>query len=150
MVSVILQSFVSPYACPTRNRTDHRSILYDLFERIPHLWEISLRSGGSAAYAETRGVQLLVENGGWLGSDPDAIPRMVKLIGRNVAPGPDTGNWQDEVRWEGLKNAFPGAVTCDFKVYELNEKREHTRYDIRRCFEIGWNAGFRGPWALER
>jgi sugar phosphate isomerase/epimerase len=102
-----------------------------------------------AIYAEERGVQLLVENGGWLKSDPDGIPRMVKLIGRNLAPAPDTGNWDDDSRWEGLKKAFPGAVTCDFKVFELNDQRQHERYDIRRCFDIGWQAGFRGPWAIE-
>lgn len=102
-----------------------------------------------AAYAKKRGVQMLVENGGWLKSDPDGIPRMVKLIGQNIAPGPDTGNWDDDVRWDGLKKAFPGAATCDFKVFELNAERQHERYDIRRCFEIGWKAGFRGPWAIE-
>jgi len=25
----------------------------------------------------------------------------------------------------------------------------HAKYDIRRCFDIGWKAGFRGPWAIE-
>lgn len=102
-----------------------------------------------AKYAKQRNVQLLVENGGWIGSDSDAIPRIVKEVGVNIAPGPDTGNWKDDVRWEGLKKAFPGAVTCDFKVFELDAQKKHQRYDIRRCFEIAWKAGFRGPWAIE-
>lgn len=102
-----------------------------------------------AKYAQEREVQLLVENGGWLKSDPDAIPRIVKLVGKNIASGPDTGNWNDDVRWEGLAKAFPSAATCDFKVFELNAEKKHERYDIRRCFEIGWKAGFRGPWAIE-
>jgi energy-coupling factor transporter ATP-binding protein EcfA2 len=25
----------------------------------------------------------------------------------------------------------------------------HEEYDLKRCFEIGWDAGFRGPWCLE-
>ena len=25
----------------------------------------------------------------------------------------------------------------------------HPAYDLQRCFQIGWEAGFRGPWCLE-
>lgn len=102
-----------------------------------------------ALVAEERGVQLLVENGGWLKSEPDSIQRVVKAIGHNVAAGPDTGNWDDDIRFEALKKSFPNAVTCDFKVYDLDENNHHAKYDIRRCFDIGRKAGFRGPWAIE-
>lgn len=102
-----------------------------------------------ASFAEQHGIQLLVENGGWLKSDPDSIVRVVKAIGHNVAAAPDTGNWDDNVRYDALEKSFPGAVTCDFKVFDLDADYHHERYDIRRCFEIGWNAGFRGPWAIE-
>lgn len=102
-----------------------------------------------ATFAEQYEIQLLVENGGWLKSDPDSIVRVVKAIGHNVASGPDTGNWDDNVRYEALKKSFPGAVTCDFKVFDLNSQYQHEKYDIRRCFDIGWQAGFRGPWAIE-
>jgi len=102
-----------------------------------------------ALFAGERGIQLLVENGGWLKSDPDSIQRVVKAIGHNVASGPDTGNWDDAVRYEALEKSFPGAVTCDFKVFDLDDKNHHAKYDIRRCFDIGWKSGFRGPWAIE-
>ena len=29
------------------------------------------------------------------------------------------------------------------------EEGQHERYDLRRCFQIGWDAGFRGPWCFE-
>ncbi len=102
-----------------------------------------------AMFAGERGIQLLVENGGWLKSDPDSIQRVVKAIGHNVASGPDTGNWDDDVRYEALEKSFPSAVTCDFKVFDLDDKNHHAKYDIRRCFDIGWKSGFRGPWAIE-
>ncbi len=102
-----------------------------------------------ARFAESKGVQLVVENGGWMKSDPESIVRLVRAIGRNAAPGPDTGNWNDDARYEGLRKSFPGAVTCDFKVYDLDAQNRHTRYDIKRCFDVGWKAGFRGPWAIE-
>lgn len=100
-----------------------------------------------AAFAKPHGIQLLVENG--TSRDPDSVVRAVKTIGDNVAAGPDTGNWSDDARYEGLAKSFPGAVTCDFKVFDLDENRHHAKYDIKRCFDIAWQAGFRGPWAIE-
>ena len=101
------------------------------------------------AYAEQLGVQLLVENGGWMKKDPNSIVSIVKAIGRNVAPCPDTGNWDDDVRQQGLRNSFPGAASCDFKVWELDDDHRHARYDLKQCFDIGWKAKFRGPWIIE-
>lgn len=100
-----------------------------------------------AAFAKPHGIQLLVENG--TSREPDSVTRAVEAIGDNVAAGPDTGNWSDDARYEGLARSFPGAVTCDFKVFDLDENRHHARYDIKRCFDIAWQAGFRGPWAIE-
>ena len=37
----------------------------------------------------------------------------------------------------------------DFKARALTAAGEHKLYDLRRCFEIGRQAGFRGPWCLE-
>ena len=65
-----------------------------------------------AGYAEQHGIQLLVENLGWLTRDANSVPRLVASIGRNIAPCPDTGNWADEIRYEGLARTFPTAVTC--------------------------------------
>ena len=80
---------------------------------------------------------------------PESVAELVRIIGKNVAPGPDTGNWNDDVRYEGIAKSFPGAVTCDFKVFDLDSNREHKKYDIRRCFDVAWKTGFRGPWAIE-
>lgn len=101
-------------------------------------------------YAAERNVKLLVENFGWMQSDADAVPRLVKAIGSNVAAGVDTGNWNgNDVRYPGLTKAFPLAATCDFKARRFGLNGEHPEYDLRRCFDIAWSSGFRGPWALE-
>ncbi len=103
-----------------------------------------------ADYAAKRKIQLLVENYGWMESDPQAVTSVIKAVGRNIAACPDTGNWSDnKVRYDGLARAFPLAVTCDFKARTLGPKGEHSAYDLERCFRIGWEAGFRGPWCLE-
>lgn len=101
-------------------------------------------------YAGTREISLLIENTGWISGDPNAIPKVIKRVGSpNLTASPDTGNWQDPVRFEGLRNAFPHASTCDFKAYQIEDDGTHPRYDLKRCFDIGWEAGFRGPWCIE-
>lgn len=101
-------------------------------------------------FAAERNVTLLVENFGWMQADPDSVQRLVTAIGRNVAACPDTGNWNsNEIRYAGLARSFPLAATCDFKAKRLSPTGEHADYDLKRCFDIAWDAGFRGPWAIE-
>lgn len=101
-------------------------------------------------YGAERNVELLVENYGWMQSDPASVVKLIKAIGTNVAACPDTGNWNSNaLRYAGLKKTFPIAVSCDFKARAMGAQGEHTLYDLKRCFEIGWSAGFRGPWCFE-
>ncbi len=101
-------------------------------------------------HAAPHGISLLVENFGWLSSDVEAMPEVIKAIGAGVAAQPDTGNWaNNEVRYDGLAKAFPLAATCDFKFMALAADGSHATYDLKRCFDIGWDAGFRGPWCFE-
>ena len=104
-----------------------------------------------AAYANPKKIGLLVENFHWMESDPVAATRLIHDIDRDVAASPDIGNWaNNEVRYAGLEKMFPLAVTCDFKVCrELGPNGEHPDYDLRRCFQVGWDCGFRGPWCIE-
>jgi hypothetical protein len=103
-----------------------------------------------AAYGAARKIQLLVENFGWMQADPGSVAKLIRAIDRDVAASPDTGNWKDNgVRYAGLEQTFPLAVTCDFKARELGPNGEHKLYDLKRCFEIGWKSGFLGPWCLE-
>jgi Xylose isomerase-like TIM barrel len=103
-----------------------------------------------ADHALSRGVQMLVENFGWMETEAGSIPEVIKAVGRNIAASPDTGNWSDNaIRYQGLAAAFPLAATCDFKAMNIEPDGEHPVYDLKRCFQIGWSAGFRGPWCLE-
>lgn len=103
-----------------------------------------------ADYGAERDVKLLVENYGWMESDPQSVPKLIRAIDRDIAATPDTGNWENnEIRYAGLKAAFPHAISCDFKARTLGPDGQHTLYDLKRCFEVGWECGFRGPWCLE-
>ncbi|MGI9456604.1 MAG: hypothetical protein ACR2NU_08585, partial [Aeoliella sp.] len=39
---------------------------------------------------------------------------------------------------------------CDYKAYQFDAEGNHAQYDLERCFQIGWDAGYRGPWWLEQ
>jgi hypothetical protein len=92
----------------------------------------------------------LVENFGWMQSDPGSVVKLIDAVDGKLSACPDTGNWQDNaIRYEGLAKTFPRAVTCDFKARAFTSDGQHPSYDLKRCFTIGWDAGFRGPWCLE-
>lgn len=100
-------------------------------------------------YGGERGLVVLVENIGWMKDDAAGIPDLIRAVGPALRAQPDTGNWNDAVRYDGLAKAFPFAASCDFKAFELGPDGSHVAYDLKRCFDIGWSAGFRGPWCLE-
>lgn len=101
-------------------------------------------------YSGPKGIGVLIENNTWLQGDPDALPQVIAAMGdADVAAQPDTGNWRDEARYPGLEKAFPLAATCDFKARQLGPDNEHPEYNLERCFHLGWQAGFRGPWCIE-
>lgn len=100
-------------------------------------------------YAKPKGISLLIENFGWMQNDPDALPEILEAVGDGLDACPDTGNWTNAARAEGLKKAFPHAVTCDFKAFQFGPNHKHPRYDLKQCFDIGWTAGFHGPWCFE-
>ena len=85
-------------------------------------------------HAAPRNISLLVENFGWLSSDPEAVPELIKAIGSGVAAQPDTGNWaNNEVRYAGLARAFPLAASCDFKFMEFNPTTGAERVNNHLC-----------------
>lgn len=101
-------------------------------------------------FAAERDMEMLVENYQWMESDPNSVVTLIDKIGKGVAACPDTGNWKDnETRYAGLKATFPIAVSCDFKARAISPDGSHPLYDLKRCFTIGWKAGYRGPWCLE-
>jgi len=103
-----------------------------------------------ADHAGQRNIGVLVENYGWMQSEADAVPDLINEVRRDLRASPDTGNWaNNEVRYTGLARAFPLAATCDFKVKWLGKNGRHPAYDLERCFRIGHEAGFRGPWCIE-
>jgi hypothetical protein len=121
---------------PAANAPDRGSLAADYRELI--------------AYGAERNIQVLVENYGWMQTDPRSVVTLLEAVGSHAAASPDTGNWaNNDVRYAGLALTFPKAVTCDFKAKAFDAGGRHAEYDLKRCFTIGWDAGFRGPWCIE-
>ena len=102
-----------------------------------------------ADYAGERGIQVVVEEYGWMRGNADSVPRLIEAVDRGLGASPDTGSWEAEVRYAGLARCFPLAVTCDYKAFVLGPDGEHADYDLRHCWQLGRDAGFRGPWCFE-
>ena len=101
-------------------------------------------------YGAPRDITVLIENTGWVSRDTGAIPEMIALVGEGLFASPDTGNWADDAtRYPGLKAAYPLAATSDFKAFQLEPDLSHPKYNLEKCFAVGWDAGFRGPWCIE-
>lgn len=100
-------------------------------------------------YAAAKNIRLLVENYGWMQGDPESIPRIIAAVGRDLKAQPDTGNWTDAARYQGLARAFPHAVSCDFKARDFDAAGNHKAYDLKRCFDLARAANFRGPFCIE-
>jgi sugar phosphate isomerase/epimerase len=116
----------------------------------PHMQRYVAGLRELAEYTLSKKMLFLVENYGWMMDNENAIPELIQAIGMKVGAQPDTGNWNsNQIRYTGLAKAFKYAVSCDFKAKDLSPNGEHKEYDLQRCFEAGWKAGFRGPWCIE-
>ncbi|MEA3346055.1 MAG: sugar phosphate isomerase/epimerase family protein [Chloroflexota bacterium] len=103
-----------------------------------------------AAYCASKGMTLLLENHGGLSADPQNIIRMVEGV---ASPAfklcPDFGNFEEEVRYEGLEMMFPYTAMVHAKTYDFDEAGEQGRFDFGRCMEIMKASGYDGPLSIE-
>jgi Xylose isomerase-like TIM barrel len=102
-----------------------------------------------AEYGKRRQVRIIVENHGGVSANPEAMVQIIKAVKENIATGPDTQNFDEPVRFAGLRQIFPYAATCDVKALDIGPQGEHPDYDLKRAVQIGVEAGYQGPWMIE-
>jgi sugar phosphate isomerase/epimerase len=106
-----------------------------------------------AAYAQAKGVRVLVENHGGFGSEhPEELVKILKLAGPGCLGAlPDFADFPDEpTREKGLKMLFPYATTvCHAKSREFDADGTEKTYDFPKAMEIAKRAGFRGVYSIE-
>ena len=106
-----------------------------------------------AGYAGRKGIRVIVENHGGVGSEhPEDLVKLFKAVNnRSFGALPDFGNFPDaETRARGLALLFPYAPTlCHAKGLEFDAEGNETKYNFPRCVEIAKRERFRGVYSVE-
>jgi sugar phosphate isomerase/epimerase len=105
-----------------------------------------------AAYGMAKGIQVIVENHGGVGSEhPEDLVRLAKLVGANFGALPDFGNFPDEeTREKGLPVLFPLAhVVCHAKGLDIGADGEEKQYDFPKAIQASKKAAFKGIYSIE-
>jgi sugar phosphate isomerase/epimerase len=105
-----------------------------------------------AAYAKPRGLYVIVENHGGVGSEhPEELVRILHEAGDQTGTLPDFGNFPDEdTRVRGLTALFPLARTvCHVRDTEGDGKGGLVHFDLARCLRISREAGYKGLYSIE-
>jgi hypothetical protein len=105
------------------------------------------------AYASRKGIRVIVENHGGVGSEhPEDLVKVFKGVNsRYFGALPDFGNFPDaKTRARGLSLLFPYAPTvCHAKGLEFDAQGNETKYNFPRCVEIAKRERFRGVYSVE-
>jgi sugar phosphate isomerase/epimerase len=106
-----------------------------------------------AAYGRPKGVQVIIENHGGVGSEhPEELVRLFQKVGTEMVGAlPDFGNFPDEdTREKGLALLFPYAhVVCHAKGLDFDAGGDETKFNFPQCIEISKKAGFKGIYSIE-
>jgi sugar phosphate isomerase/epimerase len=106
-----------------------------------------------ATYGKSKGIFVIVENHGGVGSEhPEELVKVFEEVGNDFFGAlPDFGNFPDEpTRARGLKLLFPYAhVLCHAKGLEFDAGGKETKYDFPRCLAAAKEAGFKGVYSIE-
>ena len=106
-----------------------------------------------AAYGRPKGVRVIIENHGGVGSEhPEELVRLFEQAGPDaVGALPDFGNFPDEeTREKGLALLFPYAhVVCHAKGLEFDAAGNETKFDFPKCIQISKQAAFAGVYSIE-
>lgn len=106
-----------------------------------------------AAYGKSKGIRVLVENHGGVGSErPEELVKVFKAVGSDYFGAlPDMGNFpNEETRMRGLPLLFPyGSVVCHAKGFEFDTQGNETRFNFPKCVEFAKQANFKGVYSIE-
>jgi len=118
-----------------------------------------------AAYAKTKGIDVIVENHGYLSSNTPELIKVMKAVGMpNCGVLPDFGNWclkreggklwdakciEEYDRYKGVKGMIPYAKAVSAKSYDFNDKGDETLIDYYKMLQIVKDGGYKGFLGIE-
>ncbi|SDR88127.1 sugar phosphate isomerase/epimerase family protein [Gramella sp. MAR_2010_147] len=118
-----------------------------------------------STYAEEKGVNVLVENHGYLSSDIDLLVEVMQGVNmENCGTLPDFGNFclkreggerwsakcvEEFPKYEGIKKMMPYAKAVSAKSYTFDENGNENVIDYKKMLQIVKNAGYNGYIGVE-
>jgi len=118
-----------------------------------------------AIYAQTKGINVVVENHGYLSSNTPYLIQVIKKVNMsNCGVLPDFGNFclkrkankrwdapciEEYNRYEGVKEMMPYAKAVSAKSYDFNEKGDETLIDYYKMLKIVKDSGYKGFIGIE-
>ena len=106
-----------------------------------------------AAYGRSKGVHVIVENHGGVGSEhPEELVKLFQGVnGQFFGALPDFANFPDEpTRERGLKLLLPYArIVAHAKGLEFDASGKETKYDFPKAMQTAKQAGFKGIYSIE-
>jgi len=106
-----------------------------------------------AAYGRSKGVHVIVENHGGVGSEhPEELVKLFQGVnGQFFGALPDFANFPDEpTRERGLKLLLPYArIVAHAKGLEFDASGKETKYDFPKAMQTAKKAGFKGIYSIE-
>jgi sugar phosphate isomerase/epimerase len=106
-----------------------------------------------AAYGKSKGVHVIVENHGGVGSEhPEELVKLFQGVNSQFFGAlPDFANFPDEpTRERGLNLLLPYArIVAHAKGLEFDASGKETKYDFPKAMQIAKQAGFKGIYSIE-
>jgi sugar phosphate isomerase/epimerase len=118
-----------------------------------------------AIYAQTKGINIVVENHGYLSSNTPYLIEVIKKVNMpNCGVLPDFGNFclkrkankrwnapciEEYNRYKGVKEMMPYAKAVSAKSYDFNEKGDETLIDYYKMLKIVKDSGYKGFIGIE-
>lgn len=105
-----------------------------------------------AAYAGSKGLYVIIENHGGVGSEhPEDLVKVFQGVGEHCGALPDMGNFPDEAtRQRGLPLLYPYAPTVSHaKGLDFDEHGIERAFDFARAMQASKRAGFKGVYSIE-
>ncbi len=102
-------------------------------------------------YGKQLNVRVLIENHGGISSDPTNIMKILRGVNSfyYFRALPDFGNWEPEVRYDGIRIMLPFAYIVHAKTLDFNDQGEMTAFNFGIAMRLVKAADFRGPLSVE-
>ena len=118
-----------------------------------------------ATYAKAKGIDVIVENHGYLSSNTPVLVEVMKGVNMdNCGVLPDFGNWclkreggdlwdtkciEEYDKYKGVEQMMPYAKAVSAKSYDFDQEGNETTIDYQKMMQIVKDGGYKGYVGVE-